>query len=55
MVNICGTKAEQREFLEQVIDELKEKKKPDDQKIIVIFSFNPNDRKMPFETGFYVD
>lgn len=54
MVAICDTKTKQLELLAHAIDDLKKKKEPNDQRIIVVFSFNPSDQEMPFETGYYV-
>ena len=54
MVTICDTKSRQLELLSQAIDDLRKKKEPNDQRIIVVFSFNPSDQEMPFETGYYV-
>lgn len=55
MVTICDTKSKQLELLAQAIDDLKQKREPNDQRIIVVFAFNPSDQEMPFETGYYVD
>ena len=54
MVTVCDTKSKQLELLAQAIDDLKKKKEPKDQRIIVVFSFNPSDQEMPFETGYYL-
>lgn len=53
MVTICGTKSEQRKLLQETVDELAKKKDPKDDRIIVVFSFNPLDQEMPYETGYY--
>lgn len=55
MVTICNTKDEQLQLLQQALDDLKKTKKPDDKRIIAVFSFNPLDREMPYETGYYSD
>ncbi|MFX0199604.1 MAG: hypothetical protein ACFFCW_26070 [Candidatus Hodarchaeota archaeon] len=55
MVTLCETKNQQRNFLKQAVDDLKKKKHADDQRIIVVFSFNPWDQEMPYETVYYVD
>jgi len=55
MATICKTKNEQRELLAQAIDDLVKKKAPNDERIIVVFTFNPLDMEMPFETGYYCD
>ena len=36
------------------MDALVKIKAPNDKRIIVVFSFNPNDDKMPYETSYYV-
>jgi hypothetical protein len=55
MVTLCETKEQQRKLLTQAIDDLKKKKHPNDQRIIVVFSFNPWDREMPYETAYYTN
>ena len=55
MVTICDTKHEQLQLLEQAVDNLKKMKKLEDKRIIVVFSFNPLDPEMPYETGYYSD
>jgi hypothetical protein len=53
MVTICGTKSEQRKLLQEAVDALAKKKNPRDDRIIVVFSFNPLDQEMPYETGYH--
>jgi len=53
MVSICDTKNEQIELLEKALDALIKKKAFNDQRIIVVFSLNPNDEAMPYETAYY--
>lgn len=53
MVTLCNTKREQLELLQKSIDALVEKKDPKDERIIVVFSFNPWDKEMPYETACY--
>jgi len=55
MVTLGYTKNEQRQMIEGAIDELKNGKNPEDHRIIVVFSFNPLDPVMPYETGYYAD
>ncbi|MFX0139278.1 MAG: hypothetical protein ACFFDN_36895, partial [Candidatus Hodarchaeota archaeon] len=55
MVNFCGTKNEQRELLNKSIDELVKKRNSNDARFIVVFSFNPFDVELPFETGYYIE
>jgi hypothetical protein len=37
----------------EAVDVLAKKKDPEDERIIVVFSFNPLDEEMPYETGYY--
>jgi len=55
MVTLCETKNHQRKLLTQKVNHLRKRKQPDDQRIIVVFTFNPWDQEMPFETGYYVN
>lgn len=55
MVTLCETKNEQRKLLTQKANHLRKSKQPDDQRIVVVFSFNPWDQEMPFETAYYVN
>ena len=54
MVTICETKNHQRKLLTQAVDDLKKRKHPDDQRIVVVFTVNPWDQEMPYETAYYV-
>jgi hypothetical protein len=54
MVTICDTKGKQLEILQKAADSLAKKKDPKDERIIVVFSFNPLDNEMPYETAYYV-
>ena len=53
MISICDDKNEQIELLEKALDALIKKKANNDQRIIVVFSFNPYDEEMPYETAYY--
>lgn len=53
MVTICDTKSKQLELLQKALDALVKKKDPKDERIIVVFSFNPLDKEMPYETTYY--
>jgi hypothetical protein len=53
MVSICDDKNEQIELLRKSLDALIKKKAKNDQRIIVVFSFNPYDEEMPYETAYY--
>ncbi|MFA5364602.1 MAG: hypothetical protein WC325_05405 [Candidatus Bathyarchaeia archaeon] len=55
IVSICDSKDEQIDLLEKAMDALVNVKAPNDKRIIVVFSYNPNDDKMPYETSYYVD
>jgi hypothetical protein len=54
MVTICETKNHQRKLLTQTVDDLKKRKHSDDQRIVVVFTFNPWDQEMPYETAYCV-
>lgn len=49
MVTSCGTKNQLIKKLQQAVEELIKKKDDGDQRIIVVFSFNPLDDKILFE------
>lgn len=53
MVTICDTKAEQIKLLHEALDTLVKKKDSRDERIIVVFSVNPLDEEMPYETMYY--
>lgn len=55
MVNYCGTKHEQRQLLENSIDELVKERDSADTRFIIVFSFNPLDIDFPFETGYFLE
>ena len=53
MVTLCDNKEEQLELLKKALDSLIEKRSVDDQRLPVVFSFNPSDDDMPFETAYF--
>lgn len=53
MITLCDTKTEQIELLRKTLDVLIRKKDQKDERIIVVFSFNPLDEEMPYETAYY--
>jgi len=55
MVNFCATKDEQRELLNISIDELVKERSSNDKRFIIVFSYNPLDAELPFETGYYIE
>lgn len=54
MVCFTKTKDEQRELVKKAIDELIKKRAANDRRFIVVFSFNPLDDALPYETGYYL-
>jgi hypothetical protein len=55
MVHVCDKKDEQINLLEKAMDDLIKTKNKGDKRISVVFSYNPQDEIMPFETSFYAD
>jgi hypothetical protein len=53
MISICDSKDEQIGLLNKALDTLIKKRSPNDQRIIVVFSYNPNDEEIPYETAYY--
>ena len=53
VVTLCDSKEEQIALLEKALDSLIERRRPDDKRLPVVFSFNPYDDDMPFETAYF--
>jgi len=53
MVTFCGTKNEQRRILNKSLKELLKKRKKNDERFIIVFSFNPLEGEIPFETAYH--
>lgn len=53
-VALCDNKEEQIKLLDREINKLKNTKDPEDKRIIVVFTVNPLDSEMPYETGYYI-
>jgi len=53
MVNICENRNKQLELLDKALKTLIKKKARSDARLIVVFSFNPRDEEMPFQTAYY--
>jgi hypothetical protein len=54
MVSICNSKNEQIELLEKTVDALIKQKAVNDERIIVVFSYNPSDKELPYEIAYSV-
>jgi 5-methylcytosine-specific restriction endonuclease McrA len=53
MVDICDSRIKQIGHLNEVLTALIRKKASNDERIIVVFSFNPLDEEMPYQTAYY--
>jgi len=55
MVCFSKTKDGQRELLEKSINELIKKRATNDKRFIIVFSFNPLDEVLPYETAYHLE
>lgn len=54
MVNLYCLKDQQRKKVVDELNRLLENKKPNDRRYIVVFSWNPFEPDLPYETGFFI-
>lgn len=53
MVTICKSRKKQIEILNDALNSMIKKRVEGDQRLLVVFSFNPLDKKMPYQTAYY--
>ena len=55
VVCFSETKKEQKELAEKTLEEMIKKRLANDDRFVIVFTFNPLDEELPYETMYYIE